>query len=61
PTAAPLWHLTFAVDDTDAVAARAVELGGTVLSEPVDAGVVRMATLRDPQGLAFTVSRFDPS
>jgi len=61
PAAAPQWHLTFAVDDADDVTARAVDLGGTVLSEPVDAGVVRMAALRDPQGVAFTVSRFDPS
>lgn len=61
PAAAPQWHLTFTVDDTDAVAARAVELGGAVLSAPVDAGVVRMAVVRDPEGVAFTVSHFDPS
>lgn len=61
PGVAPQWHLTFGVDDADAATARAVELGGTVLSEPVDAGVVRMAVLRDPHGVAFTVSRFDPT
>ncbi len=52
--------MTFAVDDTDAVAERAVELGATVLSPPTDAGVVRVATIRDPQGAVFTASRYDP-
>ena len=54
------WSVTFSVDDTDALAARATELGGSVVAPPADAGVVRMATLRDPQGAVFTISRFDP-
>jgi uncharacterized protein len=58
---APTWHITFAVADTDAVAARAVELGGMVIVPPADAGVVRTAVLRDPQGATFSASRFDPS
>jgi uncharacterized protein len=57
----PHWSVTFAVDDTDAVAARTAELGGTVLTPPFDAGVVRIAVLQDPQGAVFTASRFDPS
>jgi hypothetical protein len=59
--APPGWHVTFTVADADAVAARAEELGGTVLAEPADAGVVRTAVLRDPQGATFTASRFAPS
>ncbi|MGH8930595.1 MAG: VOC family protein [Egibacteraceae bacterium] len=55
------WSITFGVDDTDAVANRATELGGTVLVSPFDAGVVRVAVLQDPQGATFTVSKFDPS
>jgi hypothetical protein len=57
------WSLTFAVDDTDAVAERAVEHGATVVSPPADrgGGVVRIATVRDPQGAEFTVGSFDPS
>jgi hypothetical protein len=55
-----VWHLTFAVDDPDATAARAAELGGTVVTEPFDAGPVRMAVVADPWGAAFTVSRYQP-
>lgn len=56
----PHGSVTFAVDDTDAVVDRAVELGGTVMAPPVDAGVVRFAALRDPQGAVFSVSRYQP-
>ncbi len=59
--APPHWSVTFAVDDTDAIATRAAKLGGTVLVPPFDAGVVRAAVLQDPQGATFTVSKFDPS
>jgi predicted enzyme related to lactoylglutathione lyase len=54
------WSTTFAVADTDAVAARAAELGGTILVPPFDAGVVRMAVLADPQGATFTASKYQP-
>jgi uncharacterized protein len=56
----PRWSVTFAVDDTDAVAERAAQLGGTVVVPPYDQGPVRIAGLRDPQGAGFTVSRFRP-
>jgi predicted enzyme related to lactoylglutathione lyase len=55
------WHVTFSVDDTDASVALATDLGGEVLVPPYDAGPVRVAQLRDPQGAEFTVSRYDPS
>jgi predicted enzyme related to lactoylglutathione lyase len=54
------WDVTFAVDGTDAVAERAVELGGTVLTAPFDAGPTRVADLRDPQGAEFSVSTYAP-
>jgi predicted enzyme related to lactoylglutathione lyase len=57
---APHWAVTFSVGDTDATAARAVELGGTVLAGPFDAGPTRVAVLRDPQGAVFSVSRYTP-
>lgn len=58
----PQWKVTFAVADTDAVAARADDLGGDVLTPPFDAGgVARIAVLRDPQGAEFTVSAYNPS
>ena len=56
----PQWSVTFAVDDTDAIAARAAQLGGEVVAEPVDIGPVRLAVLRDPQGARFTISHYDP-
>jgi predicted enzyme related to lactoylglutathione lyase len=43
------WSVTFAVADTDAIVEGAVQLGGTVV------------VLSDPQGAAFTVSRFAPA
>jgi predicted enzyme related to lactoylglutathione lyase len=58
---APHWSVTFAVADTDAVADRAAQLGGTITVAPFDAGVVRVAVMRDPQGAAFSVNTFTPS
>ncbi len=57
------WSVTFSVADTDALAERAVKLGGTVVSPPADrgGGLVRIATIRDPQGAEFTVGSYDPT
>jgi uncharacterized protein len=54
------WDVTFAVDDADAVAARAAELGGQVVMPPFDAPWVRMTVISDPQGATFTASKFVP-
>jgi uncharacterized protein len=54
------WSVTFAVDDADATAARAEELGGALVAPPMDAGPTRIAVLQDPQGAVLTVSRFYP-
>jgi hypothetical protein len=56
----PYWDVTFAVDDADAVAAKATELGGTVLVAPFDAPWVRMTVITDPQGATFIASTFAP-
>ncbi len=58
--APPHWSITFAVADTDALAGRTAELGGSVTVPPFDAGVVRSAVLSDPQGAVFSVNTFDP-
>jgi predicted enzyme related to lactoylglutathione lyase len=58
PGDAARWSVTFAVDDVDGVAARALELGGDVVVEPYDEQGARVATLRDVAGAAFTVSRW---
>jgi predicted enzyme related to lactoylglutathione lyase len=52
------WSVTFAVDDADAAAAKAGELGGTVLAGPVDAPWTRMAVINDPHGATFVASQF---
>jgi predicted enzyme related to lactoylglutathione lyase len=52
--------VTFAVEDADATAERAAELGGKVVVPPFDAPWVRMAVLADPQGATFTASKFVP-
>jgi predicted enzyme related to lactoylglutathione lyase len=54
------WSVTFAVDDADGIARRAVELGGKVLAGPFDAPWVRMAVIADPQGATFMASKFVP-
>lgn len=54
------WSVTFAVDDTDATAARAAELGGQVVVPPFDAPWVRMTVITDPQGATFIASKFVP-
>jgi uncharacterized protein len=54
------WSVTFAVEDADATAAKAAELGGQVIAPPLDAPWVRMTVLRDPQGATFIASKFVP-
>jgi uncharacterized protein len=54
------WSVTFGVDDADAAARRAGELGGEVVVAPTDAPWVRMTVIRDPQGATFAASQFVP-
>jgi predicted enzyme related to lactoylglutathione lyase len=51
------WSVTFAVDDADATAAKATELGGKVIVPPFDAPWVRMTVIGDPQGATFIASK----
>jgi uncharacterized protein len=58
------WSVTFAVDDADATATRATELGGTVIVPPFDAPwstptyTIRITVIADPQGATFSASKF---
>ncbi len=52
------WSVTFAVDDVDATAAKAGELGGEIVAGPFDAPWTRMAVIKDPQGATFVASQF---
>ena len=56
----PHWHVTFAVADRDDAVAKALRLGATDLSGPVDSPWSRAATMREPQGATFTLSQFTP-
>jgi predicted enzyme related to lactoylglutathione lyase len=58
PDTPAFWSVTFAVENADAAAARAQELGATVVMPPFDAPWVRMAGIRDPQGAFFIASQF---
>jgi predicted enzyme related to lactoylglutathione lyase len=50
------WNTYVAVADADAAAARAEELGGTVVMGPMDVGDAgRMAAVADPEGALFFV------
>jgi predicted enzyme related to lactoylglutathione lyase len=54
----PHWSVTFAVDDADATADRAADLGGTVVAPPFDAPYVRVTVIQDPQGAVFAASKY---
>jgi uncharacterized protein len=52
------WVVYFTVDDVDATARKASELGGGVTAEPMDVEPGRIAILSDPNGGMFGVIRF---
>ena len=54
------WSVTFAVDDADAIAARATELGGKLIAPPFNVPWVRMTIIADPQGATFIAGQFVP-
>lgn len=47
------WSVYFAVDDTDAALAKAVDLGGSILMGAQDTPYGRLATAADPTGAQF--------
>ena len=54
----PHWSVTFGVDDAEATAAKATELGGEVVAGPLDAPWTKLAVIKDPQGATFIASQF---
>jgi hypothetical protein len=54
------WMVYFAVDDCDATAAKAAELGGAVSVPPTDIAPGRFAVLGDPNGAFFSIIKNDP-
>ena len=56
----PNWLVYFAVADTDAMVAKATELGGKVCAPPMDIpGTGRFAVIQDPQGAALGIIKLD--
>jgi predicted enzyme related to lactoylglutathione lyase len=51
------WGIYFAVADCDATVASIKEHGGSVLGDPFDSPVGRMAVCADPQGASFFIIR----
>jgi uncharacterized protein len=55
----PHWGVYITVDDVDATARKAEQLGATILVPPMDIPQVgRFATLQDPAGAAFSIIRY---
>lgn len=57
----PHWMVYFEVADTDATAAKASELGGSVFVPPTDNAAGRLAVLVDPHGAHFSVIKSNPT
>ena len=55
----PGWSVVLTVDDRDATAARAIELGGRVLRS-FETDYTAEAVVRDPQGAVLHLSQFTP-
>ena len=51
------WQVYFAVDDVDASAAKAEELGGLVVTGPEDSPYGRLAHVMDPMGVPFSIMK----
>ena len=54
------WSVDFWVEDIDAAADKAAELGGEIKMSPFRTSVGRTAILADPQGAVFSVSKVGP-
>jgi len=51
----PHWMVYFAVDDTDAMVAKANGLGASTVMGPMDIEPGRFAVLNDPTGAVFSI------
>jgi predicted enzyme related to lactoylglutathione lyase len=56
----PFWSVYFAVEDTDASHAKAIELGASAVAPPQDSPAGRFTMLTDPQGGVFSVITINP-
>jgi predicted enzyme related to lactoylglutathione lyase len=51
------WTVDFWVDDADAAAGRATQLGGALIIPPYDTPIFRQAVLADREGAIFSISQ----
>jgi predicted enzyme related to lactoylglutathione lyase len=58
PQVPPHWLVYFTVEDCDASAQKAQQLGGQVLVPPMDVEPGRFAVIGDPQGGTFGIIKF---
>ena len=56
----PQWTIYFNVIDADATAAKAAELGATIVREPWDTPFGRMSIVQGPQGESFSIMQAPP-
>ena len=54
------WHVYFAVADADATVAKIKQLNGSVVVEPFDTPIGKMAVVADPQGAVFSLFQAAP-
>jgi len=55
------WHVYFAVADADATAAKIKQAGGSIVAEPFDTPIGKMAVAADPQGAVFSLFQAPPA
>jgi predicted enzyme related to lactoylglutathione lyase len=62
PGTPPHWLVYFGIDDADAGAAKAEQLGGAKLTDAIDIGMGKIAVVQDPQGAVFALyaGQFEP-
>jgi hypothetical protein len=62
PEIPAMWTPYVGVEDTDAMCAKAKELGAEAIVEPMDVPTVgRFAVLKDPQGAVFGIIKGEPA
>jgi len=55
------WHVYFSVADADATAAKIKQAGGSIVVEPFDTPIGKMAVAADPQGAVFSLFQAPPA
>jgi predicted enzyme related to lactoylglutathione lyase len=54
------WSIQFGANNADDIAAKAVQLGGTVVAPPMEVPWARITVIRDPGGATFIAAQYKP-